>query len=521
MTDCKPQRNARDDSVGGVDPVLQAKTLVDPLIVGVLAAVVSLGCAGRPSFWYDEAATISASYSRSLHQLWQMFGNVDVVEGLYYLLMHGWFDVFPPTEFWSRVPSGLAVGGTAAGVVVLGKQFVSRDAAVASGVICAILPRSTWAGIEARPYALSMMAAVWLTVLLVHATRGDNGWVWLSYGIVLTISVLLDVYLALLFVAHVAFIWLFQRRHPVRTRFAMSSALAGCVLTPFIVAAVGQTHQISWLAPIGHRTIEDVTVQQYFERSPPFALLSALVAAAAVVLWLRTSAQVTDSGRQLLTLAIAWLLIPTALIVVWSAFVHPIYTPRYLAFTAPAMALVLGICITAVASRPWVVAALIGLFTVAAAPNYVLAQRNPYAKYGMDYSQVADLITAKAAPGDCLLVNDTVTFMPAPMRPLMAARPNAYRKLVDLTLWQRATDRNDVFDTNLIPEVVARPLSQCGVLWIITQADRSMPARQHGSALLPGPLYGATSAFAVPHDLGFRLVERRQFNLVQVIEAVR
>ena len=88
------------------------------------------------------------------------------------------------------------------------------------------------------------------------------------------------------------------------------------------------------------------------------------------------------------------------------------------------------------------------LFAVAAAPNYLRVQRNPYAKYGMDYSQVADLITAQAAPGDCLLVNDTVTFMPAPMRPLLAARPDAYRKLVDLTLWQRATDRRDVFDTS-------------------------------------------------------------------------
>jgi len=123
---------------------LRSKTLLDPLILGVLAAVVSLVGAGRPSFWYDEAATISASYSRSLPQLWQMLSNVDVVEGLYYLLMHGWFDVFPPTEFWSRVPSGLAVGGAAAGVVVLSKQFVSRDAAMASGVVCAILPRATW-----------------------------------------------------------------------------------------------------------------------------------------------------------------------------------------------------------------------------------------------------------------------------------------------------------------------------------------------------------------------------------------
>ena len=129
-------------------------------------------------------------------------------------------------------------------------------------------------------------------------------------------------------------------------------------------------------------------------------------------------------------------MIPTALIVIWSALAHPIYTPRYLSFTAPAMALVLGVCIGALAVKPWVAAALVSLFAIAAAPNYVRAQRNPYAKYGMDYSQVADLITAQAAPGDCLLVNDTVTFMPAPMRPLLAARPDAYRKLVDLTLWQ-------------------------------------------------------------------------------------
>jgi mannosyltransferase len=502
-------------------PEHQPGSALDPLLVAVLAAAVSLGGAGRPSFWYDEAATISASYSRSLSQLWQMLRNVDAVHGLYYLLMHGWFQVFPPTEFWSRVPSGLAIGGAAAGLVVLGRQFSSRTVAVAAGVVCAILPRATWAGIEARPYALSMMAAVWLTVLLVHAARRDNTWAWLSYGIVLAISILLDLYLVLLFLTHVAFICIFQRSQSVLVRFGTTSVLAGSAVAPFVVATVGQAHQISWVAPIGHRTIEDVAVQQYFERSPPFALLSALVVVAATVCWARTSRQLGESDRQLLTLAMAWLLIPSALIVAWSALVHPIYTPRYLAFTAPAMALVLGVCIGAIASRPWVAAAVVGLFALAAAPNYVLAQRNPYAKYGMDYSQVADLITAKAAPGDCLLVNDTVTFMPAPMRPLMAARPDAYRKLVDLTLWQRATDRNDVFDTNLIPEVVAKPLSQCGVVWIITQADKSMPVHQQGSALPPGPLYGATPAFAVPRDLGFRLVERWQFNLVQVIKAVR
>jgi mannosyltransferase len=493
----------------------------DPLIVGVLGAAVSLGGAGRPSFWYDEAATISAAYSRSLGQLWRMLGNVDAVHGLYYVLMHGWFQIFPPTEFWSRAPSGLAIGGAAAGVVVLGKQFSSRNVAVSSGVVCGILPRTTWAGIEARPYAMSMMAAVWLTVLLVVAARRESRWVWLSYGIALALSILLDMYLVLVLMVHVVFMCAFQRGRTVLVPFAITSVLAVCALAPFAIEVVGQVQQIKWIAPIGHRTIEDVTVQQYFERSPPFAILSALVVAAAIVVWRCTSAKLDETDRQLLTLAVAWLVVPTALIVVWSALVHPIYTPRYLSFTAPAMALILGVCIGALAVKPWVATALVSLFAIAAAPNYVRAQRNAYAKYGMDYSQVADLITAKAAPGECLLVNDTVTFMPAPMRPLMAARPDAYRKLIDLTLWQRATDRNDVFDTNLIPEVVAKPLSRCGVVWIITQADKSMPAHEQGSALPPGPLYGATPAFAVPHDLGFRLVERWQFNLVQVIKAQR
>lgn len=535
MTDFNAQRNVRGGSVsvshaGNLqrhcsvlrgDGLIPPLTALDPLIVGILAAAMSLGGAGRPSFWYDEAATISAGYSRSLDQLWRMLGNVDAVHGLYYLFMHGWFQIFPPTEFWSRAPSGLAIGGAAAGVVVLGKQFSSRTVAVASGVFCAVLPRATWAGIEARPYAASMMAAVWLTVLLVRAARRDNAWAWLSYGIVLAMSILLDVYLVLVLLAHVAYICVFWRRQTVFVRLVITSVLAGSILAPVIVTTAGQAQQISWIAPIGCRTIEDVAVQQYFERSPPFAILSALVVAVAIVLWLSTSVQLIEPDRQLLTLVIAWLVIPSAVIVIWSASVHPIYTPRYLTFTAPAMALILGVCIAAVASRPWVATAFIGLFAVAAAPNYIRAQRNPYAKYGMDYSQVADLITAKAATGDCLLVNDTVTFMPAPMRPLMAARPDAYRKLIDLTLWQRATERNDVFDTNLIPEVVAKPLSHCSVAWIITEADKTRPAHEQASMLPPGQRFGETPAFSVPHDLGFRLVERWQFNLVQVIKATQ
>jgi mannosyltransferase len=497
--------------------------VLDPLIVGVLAAAVSLAGAGRPSFWYDEAATISASYSRSLAQLWHMVGNVDAVHGLYYVFMHGWFAMFPPTEFWSRVPSGLAVGGAAAGVVVLCKQFSTRTVALSAGVLCAILPRATWAGIEARPYALTMLAAAWSTVLLVHAMRRNNDWIWLCYAVAMALSILLDIYLALMFLAHAAFLCVYRPARTVVVRFAVTMVCTCLSVTPFVKLVVGQAHQIVWISPVGRRTVEDVAVQQYFERSPLFLIVSACVAVIAIILWRFTSARLAEKDRQLLALAIAWLAVPTAVILGWSALVHPIYTPRYLCFTAPAVAVLLGVCIGALAVRPWIAAAVLVVFTAAAIPNYLLVQRSPYAKYGMDYSQVADLIAAKTKgePGECLLVNDTVTFMPAPMRPLLAARPDAYRNVVDISLWQTAAERDDVFDTNLVPEASAGPLSVCRTLWIITQADPARPTHEQDSVMEPGPLFGGTPAFAVTREHGYRLLERWQFNLVQVIKAER
>lgn len=486
----------------------------------MFAATVSLAGAARPSFWYDEAATISASYSRSLSELWQMAGAVDAVHALYYVLMHGWFQLVPPTEFWSRVPSGLAVGGAAAGLVVLGTRVSSRTVGVTAGVLCAILPRATWAGVEARPYALSMMLAVWVTVAMMCATRRLVWWAWAVYGVVLAVSILLEVYLALLVFVHVVFVLGFRRTRAVVVPFAITSAAVIAAAAPFVALVAGQAQQIAWIAPVGRRTVEDVAVQQYFDRNPYFAALAAMLILAGLVAWVFT-ARVGAGEREAVVLSAAWLVVPTALIVGWSVIAEPLYTPRYLSFTAPAMALLLAVCIAALSGSTWLTVAGVALFAVVAAPTYVAVQRGPYAKYGMDYSPVADLITAKAAAGDCLFVDDTVTFHPAPMRPLLAARPDAYRGLVDVSLWQRAAERHNVFDTNLIPQASVGPLERCTTVWILTQADPDAPTHEEGLAIPPGPLFGGTPAFAVSHDMGFRLTERWQFHLVQVIRAQR
>ena len=106
----------------------------------------------------------------------------------------------------------------------------------------------------------------------------------MSYGIVLVASVLLDIYLALMVLAHFAFLCIYRHSRPVIVRFAVTSILTGCAVTPFVVEAVGQAHQIIWIALVGRRTLEDVVVQQYFERSLLFMVVSALLIASAVVL---------------------------------------------------------------------------------------------------------------------------------------------------------------------------------------------------------------------------------------------
>ena len=58
---------------------------------------------------------------------------------------------------------------------------------------------------------MSMMAAVWLTILLVVAARRESPWAWLAYGIALASSVVLDMYLVLVLMAHVVFMCIFRR----------------------------------------------------------------------------------------------------------------------------------------------------------------------------------------------------------------------------------------------------------------------------------------------------------------------
>jgi mannosyltransferase len=506
-------------------PVRPPGRLLDPWLMAVVAAVISAAWACRPSLWFDEGATISASASRTLPELWKLLGHIDAVHGLYYLLMHGWFAVFPPTEFWSRLPSALAIGTAAAGITVFTKQFVpGRATALCAGAVFAILPRTTWAGMEARSYAFAAAAAVWLTVLLVAAVRRNRPRLWLCYALGLMLSILLNLNLVLLVLVYAAMLPLLApekcRKSPV-IWWAVSSAVAVGIMTPFIVFAHGQIWQVNWIYPVSWHYAFDIILRQYFDHSVPFAILTAVLIVGAIVARLAGARGPAGDVRELLIIGAAWIVIPTGLTVVYSAISEPVYFPRYLIFTAPAAAVVLAVCVVTIARKPWPIAGAVLVFAVAALPNYLFTQRWPYAKEGWDYSQVADLISSHAAPGDCLMADNTVPWRPGPIRAVLATRPAAFRSLIDVERGVYGPKVGWLWDGHVAVWLTTAKINKCSTIWTITDRDKSLPDHQSGQSLSPGTAFGRAPAYRFPSYLGFRIVERWQFHYSQVVKSTR
>ncbi|QLL09731.1 glycosyltransferase family 39 protein [Mycobacterium vicinigordonae] len=497
--------------------------LLDPWAIAALTAVVSGAWAARPSLWFDEGATISASASRTLPELWKLLTHIDAVHGFYYLLMHGWFAIFPPTEFWSRAPSALAVGAAAAGVVVFAKLFSGRTTALCAGVVFAILPRVTWAGIEARSYALSVAAAVWLTVLFVTAVRRNRTGLWVAYALALMVTILVSINTVLLVPVYAA---IFPVVAPERPRkwpaiwLGVTSAVALGVMTPFLLFAHNQVFQVGWIAGLHRNLFLDVVHRQFFDHSIAFAILSGVMVVVAAVTRFTGRARAEVGTGRLLLISVLWVVIPTATVLIYSAVSEPIYYPRYLIFTAPAAAVILAICIVAIARTRWQVVALLVALAVAAFPGYYFIQRGPYAKEGWDYSQVADVISAHAAPGDCLLVDNTVPWLPGPIRALVATRPAAFHSLIDIERGAYGPKVGTLWDGHVAVWLTTAKINKCTVLWTITNRDSSQPDHQAGQSLSPGK-FGRSPAYRFPAYLGFHIVERWQFHYSQVVKSTR
>lgn len=503
-------------------PTYPARLRRIALIAGLVGLLVGIAGSWIPSFWGDEAASIMSA-SRSWPELWRMLQTIDGVHGAYYAFLHVWIDLFGASEFSVRLPSAIAAGFLAAGTTVVAGRLGGPRLALAAGLIAALLPRTAVMAAEARSYAIGSAIAVWLTVLLLALLERRRGWwVWAAYAVGTAVSIYVFLYLALLLVVHGAFVLLLYRR--VLWRWAAWSVGGVVLALPIVLLAAAQRNQIGFLAQRDYITPSNVLALQWFD--PVTAWLCGVLILIGLVGVLRRSRprhdREADPGPlRLSVLALIWLVLPTAAVLIGSALIVPMYTVRYLSFCTPAAAILVALgvqtsarwCAGRLPSRAFVgitdprrtaiaTGILLAVVLAAFVPNIVVL-RGPYAKDGSDWREAAAYLHAHAHPGDAVVFDERPKASQKP-RLIPAVYPSGFIGLRD-------------------PALITGFRERAG-LWDETRPNSSLTATELGSevwVLERGADAERSPDVARLQSLGYRIASTHRINVTTVLHLTR
>jgi len=440
--------------------------------MGIGAALVTAIGSGVPSMWGDEAASVMSA-QRPWESLWAMVANVDAVHAVYYAMLHLWIDVFGASAFSVRFPSALAVGATVAGVVVLCRSLTNGRIAVLAGIVCLLVPRIGFMAAEARSAAISAALVTWLTVLLLHLvrTREVRARWWLLYGGLLVVSVHVFLYTALVAAFHLLVLLVLRAPLPSWGRWGATTVLAAVACLPFAIVAMGQRGQIAFLARRDVTNPVMIFVDQWFG-SIPIAVAAWAAIVFAIVWALRSRVRLPalpgDAGRRtLIWISTLWLLVPMAGLLLANAAAGPLYTGRYLSFSAPAAGILIALTVALIRPRP--VALIAGAVGLVLAVPFATSQRTENAKFGSDWAQVSEYVGANSRPGDGIVFDEGVR---PSRRPRLALRlyPDGFQHTVDLGLVRSYETTSGLWDTVTTLRELPDALGDRERVWVVARS---------------------------------------------------
>lgn len=486
-----PGPNSRPPTTGKLRVFGKLPAWTEPWLAGFMAFALHATFLWRPSLWFDEAASIAAA-DRSEREIFRMLLNVDVVHGAYYFLLHYWLSFLPVTAFTVRLPSAIAVGAGAAGIIVLCRLIADRQIAWMAAIVFTVLPRIISVGIEARSYAITAALAIWLTIVFAVAARRRGGALWTLYALVLTLATATHLYLALMPAVHLAAMLTRRRMWRSLPAFATAAAAGLACAYPLVVVAMDQSKQISWINSLKQNHLKEIFFEQWFAGTRIFTVTAVAIAIVGIVMLVRKRPEAWHGFAW--WLSVSWCVIPSVLLAGYSVLIDDVYLARYLTFTAPGFAIFLAFCIRAMTgNRTRMTTAVLLALALAAAPTFIVHRDAYHKPFGTDYSAVADLLSAKATAGECVLFDiGNPLEVPGLPRAAAVAYPRAYKDLVDVTAGPSGTDIGWLFilDLPMNHPLVSERLARCSQVWAITAL--------HG----PAPV----TDDAVKH--GFRIAER-------------
>lgn len=479
----------------------RAGRILAPPLLGLVAAAVAAVHVVVPAIWRDEAASITMA-QRDWGAFDGTIAHVDAVHALYYGGLHLWFDVVPYSPLTLRLPSVLAVGGTAALVTILGTRIAGFRSGVAAGAAAAVLPSLVWAGGEGRSYAITAFLATATTLALLAAlepaaTRGRTTVRWAGYAALLALTIACFADAALLGAAHAVTILLIGRGRRIAGLAAV--AAAGLAASPLLVLVAGQREQVAWIAQYGPPPLWTAGVQQQWFRSEPVMQAWAGVLAVgllAAVIRRRLPSRVP-------AVVLPWAVLPPVALVGIGLVQDPVYWPRYVTFTAPAVALLLG-ALVALLPAPLTAVAL--LLLAAVAVPQVRVDREPRAKASSELQLAARLVAAerRAADGPSGIVFGQYNDIAGMTTRIEAiAYPHSFRGLEDLRAREPLRRSTALFGDDIATDAAVARMTHLKTVWILLDVD-ARPATPVPAAEMEAIGLHETGRFRTPGSLLLR-----------------
>lgn len=419
--------------------------LLPPVLATVLTAAVAFWGMTVPQFWFDEAATISAT-NRPFGSLLRLLQDVDAVHGLYYVLMHPWVALFGTSELAMRTPSALALTLAAPLITQVAMTYARRwfpDRVLLSGLIAgllfAVLPGLSWAGQEARGYAMAVLASV-AALWCFERFRDRGGTAALvGFAVLQAAAVGFSMYAASAVVLYLVRALAWGRRPFLKVLIA-AGGTTGLVL-PLGLSALSQSSQISWIdltvssvikrillrtVPIspGNRgePWNDVTL----ELAPWFMGLIALILAAGLL---------RGPGRRLVLWLLSFPLFPMACILLAQMMGKQLFQERYFTYATPFLVLALTASLATIRWRP--AAAVLSAGLLGLSVPSLLGQNTWDAKSGDNYATASALVAR----------SDTVIFMDRSNRGVLLAYPPEH-EIADPMLQEDRISADNLYGLN-------------------------------------------------------------------------
>jgi mannosyltransferase len=309
--------------------------------ISVIALTLRLHVIGARSFWVDEGISVAIarlSWSDFFGILWRREGNMS----LYYILLRGWL-FFAHSDATIRALSAIASTAAVIAIYFLGKKLFDRNTGATAAILLALNVFHIRYAQEARSYALLSLALVLATWCFVSAVESESQNKWALYAIVSAAAVYLHFFAVLAIGAHFLSAIIWKRPIPWRNIF-VSAVLFALLVLPVaaFLHANSQNHQLDWVKfPTGREFYGFLLL--FTGQAGIIMLCISLAIAAAVIAQLIVQSRKQNDSQKSFPLGVItlWLFLPTIATLAIS-LAHPIFVPRYMTVSLPALALVLA-----------------------------------------------------------------------------------------------------------------------------------------------------------------------------------